>query len=217
MRKGLKFLILLVLTVSVFDYALLRTSHELIIPQDIDGEVVVKVTDAELEDQINDLLKIPLKFFPREICLTNNNHVYSDDVEVMQSEEFPNVGEMNLYVEKNGEQVIESIHASVGERICRPVNPATLEGATTTANYTQAAFIKFEKNTDGSLKVIGGHEISGGFQTNVTVDTSKTLLQVSLSIIGRLLLLGFCFLGVSAVVLASFGLVREVRRFIWDD
>jgi|GEM_PF-6187043 len=216
MWKIFKLLLLFTLTVSVFCYATSRTHHELKIPQDLDGEVVLKISDSDLEDRVNDLFKIPLQLLPREICLENNNRVYSDDVEVSRNEEFPDVGSMELYVEKEGGQLIKKISIPVGAIQCRPIDPNLLEGATTTANYTQAAFIKFETNSDGSIKVIGGHQTDTGFQINMKVDVSQTHLWVDLSLIGRLLLFAFSFFGVSAAILALVELTKRIIVFVTE-
>src|SRR3990172_1541392 len=162
-----KLALLIALALAVFIYVVGGTRHELIIPQDLDGEAVTKVTDAELEDTVNHLLKIPLNFFPRVLCLKNNNKVYSDGVEVSRKE-FPEVGSMRLFVEKDGQQLINPFDTSVSNKIlCEPINLSLLEGATTTANYTQAGFIRFETDTGGTTKVVGAHPIDGGaFQAN---------------------------------------------------
>jgi len=214
---NLKLKLLVVLTLAIFIYVADGTRHYLIIPQDLDGEAVAKVTDTELEDDVNYLLKIPLRLFPRVLCLENNNKVYSDGAEV-SIKEFPEVGSMRLYVEKDGQQLIKPFDAPVGKILCEPINILLLEGATTTANYTQAGFIRVETDTDGFTKVIGAHLTdNGAFQANIIVDVLRTHLWVGLSPIASLFLLLFSFLGVSTITLALVELVKKILNFIRKD
>jgi hypothetical protein len=215
--SALKFLLLLVLTVLVFKYASEGAKHKLNIPEDSAGQVIVKIKDSELEDAVNDFFKIPLRFFPREICLKNNNHVYSDNVEVQKSEVYPDVGSMKLFIEKDGGQLIDPIPVLVGETACKPISVTALEGATTTANYVEVGSIEFHTNPDGSINIIGGHQTSNGFEINVRTDVSKTQLWIGLSMVGRHLLFLFSFLGVSTLTLTILEILKRILRFIKED
>ncbi|MFA5996328.1 MAG: hypothetical protein WC790_01230 [Candidatus Paceibacterota bacterium] len=215
--KRFKLTLLVALTFMAFIYIVEGTRHDLIIPQDVDGEAVTEVTNAELEDDVGYLLKIPLGLFPRVLCLKNSNKVYSDGIAISRRE-FPEAGNMRLYVEKNGNQIIRRFDASVGKTLCEPVDLISLEGATTTANYTQAGFIKFETDTNGSTEVIGAHPTGAGtFQANINVDVSKSQLWVGFNPVVNLLLLFLSFSGVSAAILAVVELLKRTKNFICED
>ncbi|MFA6385499.1 MAG: hypothetical protein WCW29_02015 [Candidatus Paceibacterota bacterium] len=211
-----KSILLLVLTLSVFIYVIEGTTHELTVPEDQGGEVVVNVTDAELEDNVNNLLKIPLKLFPRVLCLENNNKVTSDGIEVNRKIA-PEAGEMNLFVEKDGIQVVEKINVSVEETLCESVDLVDLEGAKTTANYKHVTTVKLEMNPNGSIEITGVHQTNSGFQTNTNVDVSKTRLWVGFSPVVNLFLLVISFLTISASVLTLVELIKRILIFINED
>lgn len=187
-------------------YVSKETYHELKIPKGEPGETVsISISDKELEDRLSEVLKIPLSYFPREICYKNMNRVTANGIEIDQElYSRSGAGTTNIYVDYPGghSEKLFTINRLGGA--CKSVDVPDLVGATIKANYALAFSIKFRPDTPSS-GLIG--------QVSSDVDTTNSNFYVHLTPLGRILVLLFGLLGVGGFCV----LVTSIIKFVLEE
>lgn len=193
--KLLKALFIVALALVLTYYVSRKTYHELVIPRNERGEnISARISDEELEDKVNVLLKVPLRHFSREICYKNRNRITANGMEIgRELYQESDAGTTNIYVDYPGGHSEKLFTVQRSEKECKPVNIHDLSGATTTANYVTAASIEIRSDTPASGSIaMNADTIDSRFYTHLTL-----LSQMSVFIFGLLGIGSFFVLTIS--------------------
>lgn len=194
----MKFLLLVFPAFLITSYISEKTYHELEIPKTEAGNSIkIDISDESLEDAVGEILQIPLRFFPRELCFKNRNRIFVNGQEPSEYE-----SDADTYIDYPGGHSIKLPTTKRLEENCVPVKVAELIGATTTMGSITAVSVRIDL-TQTPLPT----------SFKIEPNTENSRLYVHITQTGTFLL----FVSNILVVGGSLLLLTSILKFIYEE